>query len=101
MKPILSRRNAAHCRGVLLTRSTPATTTLPRLGVSMAPIRFSSVVLPLPDGPRRTTNSPADTASEDSASTVVRIAPWSYHLLTSESRITGAEAGGVGIGAPL
>ena len=44
--------------------SLPATSTVPDVGVSTQPIRFSSVVLPLPDGPAIDRNSPPRTSSE-------------------------------------
>src|SRR2546422_9920304 len=95
MKPILSRRNLAHWFGEVRLRSTPATSRVPLLGASMAPTRFRSVVLPLPDGPRTTTNCPSSMVSEASASTAVRIGPWSYHLLTLTSRTREADDGAV------
>ena len=38
--------------------STPSTTMLPPLGLSMPAMRFSSVLLPEPDGPISDTKSP-------------------------------------------
>jgi hypothetical protein len=40
---------------------------VPLEGVSSAPIKLSSVVLPDPDGPMSATNSPASTLSEKSS----------------------------------
>ena len=41
--------------------SRPSITTLPLVGTSSAPTMLRIVVLPLPDGPSTTTNSPAST----------------------------------------
>ena len=43
--------------------SLPATSTMPDVGVSTQPIRLSSVVLPLPEGPAMEMKSPATTSS--------------------------------------
>ena len=52
--------------------SAPAIAIEPAVGESSAPIMLISVVLPLPEGPRMTTNSPASTlrSTESSAVTV-------------------------------
>src|SRR5262249_21079954 len=99
MNPIASRRNAAAAAGVQADRSTPATSRLPLLGVSIVPTRFRSVVLPLPDGPSTTPTgrgsaraAPASTVSDASTSTMVRTGPWSYHLLSPAMRMTGGAA---------
>ena len=42
--------------------SLPATSTVPEVGVSTQPMRLSSVVLPLPDGPAIDRNSPPRTS---------------------------------------
>ena len=43
--------------------SLPSTSTVPDVGVSTQPIRLSSVVLPLPDGPAMAMKSPSTTSS--------------------------------------
>ena len=55
--------------------SCPATMTVPPVGESSAPIMFSSVVLPLPDGPSTTMNSRSATASVTSSSAVTVTSP--------------------------
>ena len=55
--------------------SCPATTTRPSVGESRAPMMFSSVVLPLPEGPSTTTNSSAATSNETSASATTSLSP--------------------------
>jgi hypothetical protein len=45
--------------GFSLEVSTPSTRMRPEVGLSMQPIRFSRVVLPLPLGPAMARNSPA------------------------------------------
>jgi len=57
--------------------SRPATTIRPLVGESRAPIMFSSVVLPLPDGPRMTTNSSGAIESVTSASAAMVASPTS------------------------
>ena len=57
--------------------SRPAMTIRPSVTVSRAPMRFSSVVLPLPDGPRTTMNSPRPMSSVTSSSAVTMPAPTS------------------------
>ena len=55
--------------------SWPATTTRPSLGESSAPMMFSNVVLPLPDGPNTTTRSSAATRNDTSASATTSLEP--------------------------
>jgi hypothetical protein len=55
--------------------SHPATTTRPSVGESRAPIMFSSVVLPEPDGPSTTTNSSGRTSNDTSASAITSFPP--------------------------
>ena len=68
-------------------RSRPATTIRPELGVSSAPTRFSSVVLPLPEGPSTTTNSFSDTHSATASNAVTVLPPTVYSRHTSLSSI--------------
>ena len=56
-------------------RSVPATWTDPAVGVSSAPIMFSSVVLPHPDGPRITTNAASPTSRLMSSMAVTSVSP--------------------------
>jgi hypothetical protein len=62
------RRNANSSLRDARVMSRPATTIRPSVGESSAPIMFSSVVLPHPDGPSTTTNSSAWTSNDTSAS---------------------------------
>ncbi len=64
MKPIVCRRRSVSARSVSRRVSLPATSTEPDVGVSTQPIRLSSVVLPLPDGPAIDRNSPPRTSRE-------------------------------------
>ena len=75
------------------TRFFPSTEIVPVSGRSSAPIRLSSVLLPLPDGPVSEANSPG--ASRREASTSARILPPSNALpttstATSTPPLTGA-----------
>ena len=58
MKPTCSRRSLASSSGPAPSVERPPTRTVPRVGVSMHPRIDSSVVLPLPDGPISSVNSP-------------------------------------------
>ena len=55
--------------------SVPATTTEPSVASSIPPITFNNVVLPDPDGPRITTNSPGATSSVTSRNASTATAP--------------------------
>ena len=58
-----------------LALTVPVIMTDPRVGVSMQPIRLSSVDLPLPEGPVTTTTSPAATSRSTSSSSTRRSRP--------------------------
>jgi hypothetical protein len=64
MKPMVFKRSAVSARSDSLLVSLPVTSTVPEVGVSTHPIRFSSVVLPLPEGPAMDRNSPSATSNE-------------------------------------
>ena len=70
--------------------SRPAMTMWPSVGESSAPMRFSSVVFPLPDGPSTTMNSPRPTFSVTSSSAVTTFAPTWKRRLTP---VRGGRAG--------
>jgi hypothetical protein len=59
--PNVLRRRAARSRRLMAPTSAPSTTTLPPVGWSSPPARFSSVDLPEPLGPMTATSSPACT----------------------------------------
>src|SRR5262245_11411568 len=68
--------------------ASPLTVTSPEVGWSMPPMRLSSVVLPLPEGPIRPTKSPASISSESPASTgtawvSLRYSLWTFVTVTS------------------
>ncbi len=63
MNPIVCRRSVVSCRSDSCRVSLPSTSTVPDVGVSTQPIRLSSVVLPLPDGPAMAMKSPSTTSS--------------------------------------
>ena len=64
---VRARKHESSLR-VALVMSTPPTITRPSVATSSAPMTFSNVVLPLPDGPSTTTNSPAATSRSTPAS---------------------------------
>ena len=66
------RNNSARDARVM---SWPAIVTVPSVGESSAPIMFRRVVLPLPEGPRTTVNSPGFTSSVTSSSAVTVTSP--------------------------
>jgi hypothetical protein len=55
-------RKLVSCRSDSRRVSLPATSTVPEVGTSTQPIRLSSVVLPLPDGPAMEMKSPSTTS---------------------------------------
>ena len=57
-KPIFRFRNRAASPRPSFDTSTPAMRIVPESGCSSVPIRFSSVVLPLPEAPSRQAHSP-------------------------------------------
>ena len=61
MKPIFLRRNMVRLRSLMEKISLPQIITLPDVGVSRAPIRLRSVLLPDPDSPTIATCSPLGT----------------------------------------
>ena len=75
MKLTERRRNRNSSRRRARVMSCPATLTRPAVGESSAPIRLSIVVLPLPDGPSTTTNSPGSTASVARSSATISWSP--------------------------
>ena len=64
MNPMLRDRQRASAGPRSCPMFVLLTTMSPEDGESMPPIRLSSVVLPLPDGPMRATKSPAVTSSD-------------------------------------
>jgi hypothetical protein len=69
MNPIDVRRSRVSVASSSEDVSASPTNTRPRVGRSTAPMRFSSVDLPLPDAPISTAKSPEGISSETSSST--------------------------------
>ncbi len=67
--------------------STPATRTEPDVGVSRAPIMFSSVVLPQPEGPTIATKAASSTCRLMPSSAMTSTSPIRYRLVTSSRSI--------------
>ena len=63
-KPMWRRRSRVSSRSRMRVMSSPATLTLPELGVSSPASRCISVDLPEPDGPITAVNSPAGSSSD-------------------------------------
>src|SRR5258706_124291 len=82
MNPMLRARHPASARPFSAPSDCSATRTSPEVGWSMPPIRLSSVVLPLPDGPIRATNSPVAISSESPSSTGISCRSRRYTLRT-------------------
>ena len=55
--------------------SRPSIRTVPSVGESSAPMMFSSVVLPLPEGPSTTVNSPGSTVRSTPSRAVTVLSP--------------------------
>jgi hypothetical protein len=71
MNPMLRLRHFASAPSDSAVTSVPDTMTLPEVGWSMPAIRFSSVVLPDPDGPISATNSPSGTSRLNPSRTTI------------------------------
>src|SRR5690554_763890 len=95
MKPTLSSRNAAASPLLSSARSWPATSTVPAVGRSSAPMMLSSVVLPQPDGPASDVNSPSSTSRSTPRSACTGTPSWSYTRVTPRTRISGRPAAAV------
>src|SRR5258706_7711656 len=86
MKPIVLERSAASSSGDLPLMSRSSMNTRPRVGVSMQPIRLSSVDLPLPDGPASARNTTDSILTLTLRSAVTLCDPIGYSLDTFSSR---------------
>ena len=75
MKLTVWRRKRKSSVREALVMSCPAIRMVPSVGESRAPIMLSSVVLPLPEGPRTTVNSPRSTLSVARSSAVTVSSP--------------------------
>ena len=85
------RRNTVRLRSFIEKISFPSMNTFPEVGVSSAPIIFSSVLLPEPDSPTTATNSPLGTEKVASfkAWTVASPVPYVFEIfLTSNKSIS-------------
>jgi hypothetical protein len=76
MKPTVSRRNSAAPPFDSPEMSRPAISTVPLVGASSAPMMFSSVVLPEPDGPASAVNSPSPMSRSVPRSACTSTLPW-------------------------
>src|SRR4051812_40300260 len=70
MKPIEAFRNAASLSGDSRNGSTPSSVTVPRLGGSSAPSRYSRELFPAPEGPMMAAAAPGARENETSDRTV-------------------------------
>src|SRR5215469_14548428 len=84
--PIRSLRKRASPVSLSESIRCPATVTVPLVGRSRPAIRFSSVDLPLPDGPMTATDSPA--ATSKLTPSTAKAPALSYCLLTSLTSIS-------------
>ena len=75
MKLTVCRRSRARPVREAAVMSWPATRTRPSVATSSAPMRFSNVVLPLPDGPRITTKAASSTCRSTCSSAVTVTSP--------------------------
>ena len=87
MKLTLCRRSIDRSACDAPLTSTPATRTDPEVGVSSAPIMFSNVVLPHPDGPTIATNAASSTCRLMPSSAVTSTSPTRYRLVRSSRSI--------------
>src|SRR6185312_14672796 len=88
MNPIVRARRPARSSGLLPVTSCSLMYTLPDVGTSMQPIRFSNVDLPLPEGPATAMNTPRSIDSVTSRNASTRSPPTSYALVRFSTRTT-------------
>ena len=86
----VARRYANSACRLAPLMSRPSMITRPLVGTSSAPMMLSTVVFPLPDGPRTTVNSPAPTDRLTSSSAVTVSDPTRYRRETCSSATTVA-----------
>src|SRR5713226_9065020 len=89
MKPTFARRYLTRSPSPKSTRLEPSTSIRPAVGRSIPPIRFSSVVLPHPEGPWTATSSPSATCMSRPRSAITSDFPVRYTLIRSFVRIFG------------
>ena len=83
--PIRFARRWASSRRPMLELSLPSIRTRPESGRSSRPTRFNIVVLPDPEGPLTTVNSPASNATDTWSSALTAVVPAPYTRLVSSS----------------
>src|SRR5699024_8388874 len=88
IKPMFRRRNTVRLRSFIEKISLPSMNTFPEVGVSSAPIMFSSVLLPEPDSPTIATNSPFGTEKVAcfKASTVASPVPYVLEIFLTSNK---------------
>ena len=88
--PTLAPRQTASCSSLRSSRRRPSTVTVPAVGRSMPVIMFSSVDLPLPDGPTIATIWPSSIARSTPRSAGYSSFPVRKTFSTPASSISGA-----------
>src|ERR1700722_3916574 len=94
MNPTFSRRNFVSSASFSDDVATPSSSTLPDVGKSIAPARFSSVDFPHPLPPTSATNCPASTSSHTPSSARTGCPSVEYSLLTFCRERIGIESEG-------
>src|ERR1700722_138985 len=94
MNPTFSRRNFVSSASFSDDVATPSSNTLPDVGKSIAPARFSSVDFPHPLRPTSATNCPASTSSDTPSSARTGCPSVEYSLLTFCMERIGIESEG-------
>ena len=98
MNPSSRLRTRARARSVEDVIGSPFSVTRPRVGTSSSPIRFSSVLLPQPDGPMIEMNSPTPTSRSMSGEGDRLDALGAIHLLDAleaDGRVCSGGSNGV------
>ena len=98
-QPTSRRRYSALCRSGAAAMSRPSTTSRPLVGWSRAATRFSSVLLPLPDGPLTVTKDPAMRVADTSKTPAAGPAEAGYVRLTPSITTVLPSRGGARLGA--
>src|SRR5258708_34581295 len=95
MKPSARLRTSPRSFSDSAVKSTPSTRTLPPLGASSPPRRWSNVLFPEPDAPTIATRSPRATARSKPSNTGTSSGPLTYVFASARHSSTGGIAGAV------
>src|SRR6266850_2322597 len=96
MKPTVLRRKFVRSVSVAAVRSRSRYVSSPAVGTSSPPRLLSRVVLPLPEGPNSTTNSPGYSSKSTPAKALTSAGPEPYTLVRPRTRYIGVRSRAAG-----